>query len=342
MADVQQTLALLVLAQEYKDDLVSQVNRAATLCKLLPVEACNSRNIGWVAGSDGALTELYAEGADAVNFGSDAQSSAILSVGLYRNSFHVTDLAKNAAALAGSPDANANLWLSNMKNGVAALSSKLNTELYTGVSAGGIVGLESAIGDDTNTYATIIRSSNAFWKPNLSGVASGSVAVTKDDIRADLRVILKRGGERPDLAMVGPETYAVLGKLFDSQIRVNVGSDGMSAPSVNGGIDGIRFNGCQFVEDKDCPEGKIFYLNTRHVSLRPMPMVFDGFSPEQKAAVMGDDGFGPLPLMFDMYALAKTGAAQKASIVSTIQLQVKRPNSMGVRSGISYDPADYI
>ena len=79
MADIPQTVALLVLAQNYRGDVVRQINRRSALLKLLPLVKGEGKNCAWSVEGSGAVAENYTEGQDASNFGSDSQNEALLS-----------------------------------------------------------------------------------------------------------------------------------------------------------------------------------------------------------------------------------------------------------------------
>ena len=161
MGDVPQTLSLIVQAQEYRGDIIRQINRRVVLLKLLPLRRGSGKNVAWAAESSGAIAENYAEGADAANYGSDAQTAATISWGLYRAPIHVTKLALDSAATSQTPAGNRALWARNQVNAAAALAALVEADGFTGAGTGTLVGgLNMAIGDDTNTYATIARGSN--------------------------------------------------------------------------------------------------------------------------------------------------------------------------------------
>jgi hypothetical protein len=163
MADNTQTLSLIVQAQEYRNNIVAQINRRVVLLKLLPIVRGSGKNVAWAAQSSGQIAENYSEGADAANFGSDAQAAATLSWGLYRAPFHVSQLALDSAATTDTPAGNVALWKKNQFDAAAALAAKIELDSFSGAGTGTLMaGLDMAIGDNTNTYATIVRGSNAY------------------------------------------------------------------------------------------------------------------------------------------------------------------------------------
>lgn len=340
-----QTEALLILAQNYAGDIVRQINRRSTALALLRKIPGEGKNVAWAAESDGAVSEYYAEGADASNFAADGQSAAILPWCFVRSNFAVSGFAKAAARSSRTPEGNIELIARDIVNASAALADKINKGIFTGQSGqtpGQIVGLDEAIGLAANTYAQIDRSSgsNAFWRPYVVDPGSPT-ALTFSQIRTDQAEIMKKCGVKPNLAFVGPTTMTAIAALFDPQklylmqtVKVQ-GAEGMV--ELEGGVQAIKFDGCYFVEDKDATEGKIYYLNTDAVHLEYLPLdePMMGGSDEM-ADTQAYDGFDSIPLGMRVEALAHSGDADKAMIKVYPQLVVKRPNQCGVRKNVAY------
>lgn len=336
-----QTESLLVLAQNYAGDIVRQINRRATALSLLAKVAGEGKNVAWAAESDGAVSEYYAEGADASNFAADGQSGAILPWCFVRSNFSVSGFAKAASRSSRTPEGNIELIARNIVNASAVLADKINKGIFTGQSGqtpGQIVGLDEAIGLTSNTYATIDRSqsANAFWRPYVADPGS-STAATFDQIRGDLAEIMKKCGVKPNVAFVGPVTMTKIAGLFDPQkqyVYEVMGGDGLV--KLDGGAGAVRFDGCYFVEDKDATEGKIYYVNTESVYLEYLPLdePMMGGSDEMKET-QAYDGFDAIPLGMRVEALAKAGDSDKAMVKVYPQLVVRRPNMCGMRKNVA-------
>lgn len=336
-----QTAALLILAQNYAGDIVRQINRRSQTLALLRKVPGEGKNIAWAAESDGANAEAFAEGADASNFAADAQGSAIIPWALYRSNFSVSDFARSAARSSRTPEGNIDLIARDISNGAATLSSLINVDLFVGASGqtpGEIVGFDEAIGLTNNTYATIDRSSAAYWRPYVVDPGSAT-ALTQAQIRTDLSTIMKAGGVKPNLAIVGPDTLNAIRSTFDGQViydLLNVQTyDGEI--KLNAGTGGLRFDGCQFVEDKDATEGKIYYINTDVVEVQYLPFDMPGMggADEQMESDL-TDGVEAIPFGMKIEALARTGAADKVMMQVQPQLCVRRPNQCGVRKNVKY------
>ena len=334
-----QTLGLLVLAQNYAPEILSQINRKSALLQVIKAKDGEGKNVSWAVKSDGQLAEAYGEGTDVTVYGSDGQSSAILNWGLYRAPFQVTQLALDAAATSRSPEGNLDRWLDNMKSASAALASLINRDSYTGTGTSGgnpnIVGLDAAIGSLSNTYATVDRSigGNAFWRPGVVSDPGILTAITFQQIRSDMRKIFEACGTNPDVAMCSPAVFEAIGALFDAtkrsvrEINTNAG-----AVTLQMGFEALECDGMFFVKDKDATANTIFYLNTENVEYDVLPSTLISAIPQQ--ILEANDGFNAIPLRFIYEMLAKTGQSEKAAVRCTPQLKVKRPNSCGVRRNV--------
>lgn len=333
MSDVPQTTSLITLAQEYRGDIVRQINRRTTLLKLLPIKQGGGKNISWVAESSGHIAENYSEGADASNFGSDAQAAATLSWGLYRAPIHVTKLAMDTAATASSPLGNRMLWGRNLVNSAAALADLVEDECFNGAGTGTLIaGLDVAVADDTNTYATIIRGSSTYWKPYVvdPGV---STDISFAQIRKDLGQIFDNSGEVPDLAVCGTAVFNKVASLFDSNRRWNQVNTARGSIMLDAGYEGIEVDGCMFVKASKATANRIYYLNSNYVHIETLPSA--DVPRELLEDIPVDDGFGPVPLDMTFEMLAKTGPSSKGESLVTCQLVVERPNACGARLNVN-------
>lgn len=338
MADVTQTLALIVLAQNYAGDIVRNINRRSVLLQILPSVAGDGKNVGWVAASSGAVAEFVADGADASDFGSDAQAGAILPWVWARSNIHVSTGAMASARASRTPLGNIDLWARNMLDSATALSDKINKGLYSGAGGLALTGLGQAIGLDNNTYATIDRTvlANAFWKPYVvdPGVLT---AITRDQIRSDMAAIYVACGERPDFAMVSPAVYKAVASIFDPNkfyMMETMVSDFKA--QFEGGSQMLKFDGMTLIEDKDATESTIFYLNSRHCRIEYIPLNDLAMGAGDESMQMGlTDGVVQLPLGLTVQMLGKAGLSDRAQMVAQLQLVVDRPNAFGVRKNVA-------
>jgi len=337
MADTPQTLALIVIAQEYRGDLVRQINRRATALRLLPIKRGSGPACSIATEADGMNAENYSEGADVTNYGSDAQGSGTHPWAMYRSTFRITGLAGAVAASGSTPMGNRRLWARNMVNSTAKLASTINAGIHTGAGTGTLIqGMGNAIGDTTNTYYTVDRSqaANAYFRPYVAdpGVPT---APTLKLIKDDLGSIYDGSGEVPDIGLVPTAVFTKLESLFEPNVRyVKDLVTARGAMTLESGYEGININGCNFFRDKDAAAGTIEYINTNYVEIEYLPPDIPGLE-EIMAAVPATDGYGALPLGFVYEMLAKTGDSTKAMVKSYLQLKVNRPNACGMRKNVS-------
>ena len=335
MADVPQTLALIMLAQEFRGDIVAQINRRVTLLKLLKIIPGGGKNIAWATKAAGHIAENYSDGADATNFGSDAQDDAVLQWALYRSPFHVTKLAMDTAGSASSPAGNRTLWAQNLRDATATLADTLEDEAFNGLGTGTLMaGLDIAIGDTANTYATINRATggNEYWRPTV--VDPGSLTpVSFDQIRSDLGTIGDQCGESPDLAVCSTAVFNKIAGLFDPNRRWESVTTARGQIKLDAGYEGLQVDNCMFVKARKATASQIYYLNTNYVHFETLPDA--AYPPEVFQMVPADDGYGSVPLNFHYEMLGKAGPSSKAEVLAQMNLVVKRPNSCGVRKNVA-------
>lgn len=329
------TLALFTLAQEYRGDVVRQINRRTATLKMLRIVPGEGKNIAWVPEFDGAMAETYAEGADVSSYGQDGQKSAILTWALYRSNVQVTKLAMDAAASSHSPEGNLQLWARHLVNGSAKLAAHINSEIFAGPGTGTrMAGLGVAV-DSAGVYATVDPAVDTSW---ASYEATGApTALTFALIRDDLRAIYEACGETPDMGACSPDVFNKIGALFDNTRRqVDSVRGGNGMVKLEFGFQALEVDGTVFFRDKDCTAATIYYLNTDGVEIQYLPSANQRLlEAAAGGSIQPDDGFGSVPLGFEYEMLAKTGPAEKAEILWTGQLVVTRRNAHGKRTAIA-------
>jgi hypothetical protein len=332
MANTPVTSALVKLATLYKDEINSNLNRAATTLSLLPTRT-GSNTISWISEFDGAVVGVHAEGSTVSDFGGDAQVVATLDYGMFESGINVTDEALAKAAAAGNPSGNTALWARQIINSSRKMGSEINAALFGGAVSNGITGFKAAIGSTSNTYAGIDRSDSAYaaWRPYVATSSDGyNVTLTKSLIRDDLGEIKEASNERPNLAVVNPSVFKKVLEVFDVQRQYSTSTTALQAVALGEStLETVMIEGCLFVEDKDgyadaTAGGNIVYLNTNYVYTVTLPYT-------APLGVEGQVAGGCLPFGFDYTRLAKTAHASKAVVRNMIQLVVERPNSCGMR-----------
>jgi len=338
MADVTQTVALLVLAQNYRGNVVRQINRRSALLKLLPLVQGEGKNCAWSVQGSGQIGENYTEGADASNFGSDEQVEALLSWGHYRANFHVSGTARRTAATSRSPMGVQNLVGRNMQDALTRLVSVCNAALFTGAGTGTtIAGLDVAVADNTNTYAGIDRTTKTYFKPYVIDPGAPT-NISFAQIRTDLGAIYNASGEQPDIAICSTAVFNQVVDLFDENRRwIQDVTTARGAVKLDAGYGGVEVDGCVFIRDKDATEGQIYYLNTSHVHIEYLPLeasIMEALG-EMGLLLSADDGYGSWPLGILVHALAKNGDSDRYEALTNLQLVVDRPNSCGARLNVA-------
>lgn len=345
-----QSIGTMILAQNYSGDVVRNVNRRTSALRVIPIMIEeNGKNVAWVAEFDGATAQEMAEGAGGTTPNSDTQQSAVLNWSYLDATTEITGPAQAAARTSRTPQGNLNQKGRQITNALSALVSTVNGRIFSGSGAGSpkqITGLDSAIGDTTNTYAGLARGTYALWKPYLANPGSAT-NVSLGQIREDLKEIYVQSGEQPDIALCHPSVFNEVGNLFDAQRRLIQTVDKVMTArgeiTLSGGYTGIEVDGCVFIKDKDATlesgngAGRIYYLNTNYVALMVQvqpefaaaaPNSFDE-SPE--VPLRANDGFGETPLLAVVKKLAETGDAVRYMAKTYCELRVKKPRACGVR-----------
>lgn len=343
-----QSIATTILAQNYAGDVVRQTNRTCALLRVIPITIGEGKNCAWSVESSGATAAEMAEGGNPASPTSDAQAGATLSWSYYEQSSSVTGPAQAAASTSRTPQGNLNQLGRQISNSLAALVSKINQRCFAGSGAGSpkqVTGLDVAIGDNSNTYATIDRSSAPYWRPYLVNPGV-STQLSLGQVREDLKEIQVQSGFVPNVALVHPGVFNEVGNLFDSQRRLIQTVTELTTMRgkilLSGGYAGIEVDGCVFIKDKDATlesgntSGRIYYLNTDFVDLNVLPQpefraAFPDLNFEPEAMLQANDGFGEVPLLAAVVKLAKTGDAAIYMAKTYAELRVRRPNACGMR-----------
>jgi hypothetical protein len=342
------TLALTVLATSYAQDLVSQINRTCVALRTLPIVVGEGPNCSFVAKGSGSTSAAMSEGAAAGTPSNDIQLPATLQWARYKNDGGATGPAQAAAAGASSPRGNATLLANDVVDSLASVASKINADIYAGDGAASpkqITGLDQAIGDTTNTYATIARGSYSWFKPNVFN-PTVATPFTLAQARSDISKIKVACGEAPNLALCNPDVFTSITSAFDPSRQyvqqVEFTDSRRGVVKLDASVNAVNINGCTFIEDKDAPlesagdSGKIYYLNTRFVEMRVQVQAEIAAMLKAMGIVPGqvlraNDGFGEVPLLAVVAAMAKVGDADTFMTKVYGELVVTKPSACGVR-----------
>ncbi len=333
MSDDYTTLSLVTLAQEYRSDVVRQINRKTAFLKMVRIVEGGGKNIGWAPEGGGGIAETYADGVDPGNFAQDIQTAAYLPWGLYRSTAHVSSLALDAASTSSTPEGNRALWGRTIVNSAAALAVLINQDCFAGTGSGTtMTGLGVAVSDAD--YATVDRTSSNYEFFASTVIDPGTdLGLTLALIRDDIRKVYEASGTAPDMAVCSPAVFNKVGNLFDATRRQ---MDNVMSPRglirLDAGFQALEVDGTVFFKDKDCTAKTVYYLNSDEVELQYLPSASQQAMLEATgASISADDGFGAVPLGMKYEMLAKTGPSEKAEILWTGNLVVKRPNACAKR-----------
>lgn len=323
------------LSLTFQPKLARQWNRMARTLALLEAKPGQGKSVNWDVSVTGQTAATYTEGDD-VGSGElliDTKLPATLAWGLYRNAFGLTEHQIEAAMNSrDTAEELTQLLEESVFESHAALASKLNADLFAGTGSGALVGLDGALltsstygGIDVGTYTDFASTVNA-----NGGV---SRALTVDLMNTVESSIFTKSGHRPDVIVTTPAIHAKYKSLFEPIRRV-VG-DSPNAYDTSVQDDMVYFMGIPVIRDKDCPAGKMYFLNRSALHIAYMPpqnfgdaLAFNVRMGGGSAGGDGEENVSGLP--FKISALAKTGTSVKFFVKSTCQLVVRHPNRCAV------------
>lgn len=335
MAQIASSLTVI-----FEEQITSQINRATVLLQVLPVgPGTTGKNIAWNARFGSAVGGARAEGLAVATLNNDTKVPATLEFGTYDDAFGVTGKAMAAARAAKNPEELANLFVDELGDCVERLAKGIAIDLYTGTGATDhIMGLVYTGGGimSTGQYANIDRGTYPQWAGTVMSNGAIGRALTFDLMREMRRRIYSASGLKPDLIVTTPELHEKYGKLFGQQRRYvqEIRLRGQTI-TLDGGYQMLEFDGIPVLEDVDCPEDNMLFLNTRYVRVlqladqvdsvnNSMSMVGLAGTPEEQL------GQPSSKLTARINPLGRDGDSYKFQLICYPQLQVRRPNSCGV------------
>lgn len=177
-------------------------------------------------------------------------------------------------AMNSGPQALIPLIKSRVKVAETTLQNLLNRHLYldgTGNSGKNLTGLAAAVPlAPTNTYGTIDRSTNTFWKNlKFQATVDGTGVAISTTIQAywtNLYQQLVRGSDKPNIIIAAPNVYNIFQASLVAIQRI------ASADSANAGFTSLSFMGCPVVYEPlaaGISTNLAYFLNTDYLHLRP-------------------------------------------------------------------------
>ncbi|HLZ34258.1 MAG TPA: phage major capsid protein [Nitrospira sp.] len=160
----------------------------------------------------------------------------------------------------------------------------LATALYNNsTNAQQLIGLPAAVDDSTNvtTYAGLSRATYTFWKSQYVGSIGGG-KFTRDFLLTYINQLVKATGEAPTFGVCGFGTWTSFATDFTDSERYNyqVGVSPGKNAKASAHFRALEVAGTPLYADPYCPEGTVYLLNTRYLSLylhRMGAFAFTGF-----------------------------------------------------------------
>lgn len=196
------------------------------------------------------------------------------------------------------------------------LKSSLVTMLYSdGTGNGGkdMTGLAAAVAA-TGTYGGIDRGTYTWWQCKVvsnSGTPGTPAALSLDNM---IRMFLSisDGSDQPDVLLCGLATWHEYYKLIEKNTMLTTE---LGKTMANYGFQTLEFMGKPIIADINCPEGKIFFLNSKYLKFR----------------VHSKANFASTPFRPD-----DTRLARKQEILLTGNLTINNCRRFGLLTDISY------
>lgn len=330
------------LGQRIAPKLIRLWNRSAVLAAMIATVPGKGHNAAWdVESGNTTEPDTVAEGADlgAGEMQSDVNDAAKLGWSDYRTGFNITQRALDAAASSGGITATdlVDLFEQRIMSKAAALVSKINKDLYagTGTSVGSgqanIVGLFGGATDATGTYAGLARGTYADWAGNVLANGGSPRPLTLALMAQAERNIFTACGETATHILVSPGTYSKYESFFTAVLRTS-GDSGVGGATYSAGASQLVYKGIPIIRDKDCPAGKMIFINNNYLEtqfLPPAGKTKDAVLSEMRTLTGRAEGapFTTTEIPFRVEVLGKTGTAYKVMLYTTVQLCVKKPNA---------------
>jgi hypothetical protein len=326
------------LGQRLAPRLYQQWNRQAVAAAIIPAEPWRGKNVSFAAEFSGTVdADTVAEGAEVLSgeLDSDVDEDAVLSWAFYRKSFGISEHTIDAAATSDgvAPSDLVQLFDTRVDAQSARLISKINRDIYTGTGTDGtdptIVGLFGGATDSTGTYAGINRATRTEWAGTQLANGGVSRALTLSLLYQADENMFTKSGESATHILCSPGVFRKYASLFENTRRLV--TDGRGPMQYNAGAGELFFKGIPLIRDKDCPAGKLVFINTNYVRMRFLPRAGvpnDAVLQQMRNLVGTSGGPNAIPTVtaipFRLALLGKTGDSIKATLRNTLQLVVLR------------------
>lgn len=199
----------------------------------------------------------------------------------------------------------------------STLKESVTAQLYadgTGNGGKNITGLAAAIAA-SGTYGGIDRSTNSWWNAKvISNHATTPGTAATLDLNKMVRLFLSisDGNDQPDLILCGLATWHEYFKQVESKLEIHTT---MGKKLADYGFQTLEFMGKPIVADPNCPEGMMYFINSKYMKFR----------------VHKDANFKTTPFRQD-----DTRIAKKQEILLTCNLTFNNCRRLGKLVDISY------
>lgn len=150
------------------------------------------------------------------------------------------------------------------------LKSSVTSMLYgdgTGNGGKDITGLGAAIAT-SGTYGGIDRGTYAWWRAKVSTnntTTPGAAATLDLGNMMRMFLALSDGNDQPDVILCGIATWYEYFKLVEAKVQINTT---MGKKMADYGFQTLEFMGKPVMADPNCPEGIMYFLNTKYLNWR--------------------------------------------------------------------------
>ncbi|HEY9699096.1 MAG TPA: phage major capsid protein [Trichocoleus sp.] len=234
------------------------------ILNLIRKDSAYQSAIKWDVNVSTDATQGSAVNADAPAASSDTVRGANLPIGIYafRETFDLlkTDIRQARTA---APSALKNLIAAQTRSKILKIMKGHNLALYVGAGEqvrGGIYGLDT-IASSTATYAGInpATAGNEAWIGHAEDTV-GALTADKMDSAAEAMYTL---GSNFTHIVTTPTIVTKYKKLF----RDNHMTAGNVAGTADIGFTGVTYEGRPVIQDRDCPEGAMYFVDEPQLSL---------------------------------------------------------------------------
>lgn len=329
------------LSQLFEEELYKQWNRMAVTAGMIPAKPGRGKNAAWDVEFSGATASTVAEGADVQEseFQTDVDQPAVLNWAHYRSSFKVSETEIDAAASSmGTADALMDIFGDRLLGSAAKVAQAINVDLWTGTGTDGsgnatIIGLTQGPIETTGTYAGILRSSFSEWQGNK--LANGGTArpLSFDLLYQLEQQIFTNSGEAPSVIITTPAIFRKYAALFEQVRRLT--TDGMGPLEYRAGAETLFWKGIPVIRDRNAAAGTLAMLTPHYIESKFLPRQMSPadavqMNMQQLEGSNGREVKNMTGIPARVALLAKTGDSIKASVKTTLQMLVKRPNAQGL------------